>query len=145
MISFERIIAATTFVLASNAIGDCNATRVEDLSSLLNNSTVCATGTGPNAGDRWQEWHQTDASNTLTEYARGPDDPVDETRDVGTWSINNNNSPDATVTHDYGGGQEYTWSVHHNGGSSYSFCTGPGGTEVATADITPGNGQIACP
>jgi hypothetical protein len=131
---------AASVVFTSHAAAQCGANSVvQDIETLLNDKTVCATGVNASAGDRWQEWHQTDG--TLTEYARGPSDPVDPTHDVGTWAEVGNGA-NSKVQHNYTGGQSYEWSVHDIGGGSYSFCTEKNGTQVATATLL--TGQQAC-
>jgi hypothetical protein len=108
-----------------------------DIESLLTNDTICGTGLGDNAGDQWQEWHQSDG--TLTEYAKGPDDPVDPTHDVGNWSVSGQGA-NSIVTYDYGNGGSYSFEVWNNNDGSYSFCSG--GNEVATATLI--SGQDSC-
>lgn len=139
---------AASVVFTSHAAAQCQSnTVVQNLATLLEKNTVCATGVNASAGDRWQEWHQplSGGIGTLTEYARGPGDPVDPTHDVGTWDIigNGNNTE---VRHNYTGGQSYDWSVHDQGSGNYSFCTQKGGVEVATATIEgPSTSPIPCP
>lgn len=116
---------------------DGQVTGSTSLESLLGNQTVCGTGVGTNAGKSWQEWHQ--AGGTLTEYAKGPSDPVDPTHDVGDWSVAGDGT-DTVVTYDYDGGGSYSLKVFDNGDASYSFCDG--GTE--TVRVTLKAGQGAC-
>ena len=78
-------------------------------------------------------------SGPLIEWAKGPNDPVDPTHQVGTWLANGRAG---TVTYSYNGGGSYTWLVYGDGGGVYSFCTGANGTAVATATIK--NGQVGC-
>ena len=98
---------------------------------------VCATGRGAQAGDHWQEWHSGSGNgpSPLWEYARGPSDPIDETRIVGTWEATQGSN--STVTYYYTGdsGSPYVRVIYDNGSGNYSFCTAAGGTEVAVAYI----------
>ncbi len=131
--------------VAGQVAAQCTANRVSGaaLIGLLQDKTVCGTATGAggsNAGDRWQEFHDGAAgSGPLIEWAKGPNDPVDPTHQVGTWLANGRAG---TVTYSYSGGGSYTWLVYGDGGGVYSFCTGANGTAVATATIK--NGQVGC-
>ena len=104
------------------------------LTTLISSNTVCATrGT-----DKWQEQHRSGAQ--LWDYKKGSSDPVDPSKQVGTWSIASNN-----VTYSYTGGPSYTYTVHDEGsGASYSFCTGNGGS-VVVSGATFKSGNSSCP
>lgn len=98
------------------------------LATLISGQTVCAT----RGSDRWQEQHQGGPlSGSLSDYKKGPTDPIDPTETVGTWSVNTTAN---TVTYTYTGGSSYTYSVYNDGGT-YSFCTAPGGAVVVTGAI----------
>jgi len=131
-----QVAAACT---VGTRVQDLNGTSGGSGNGLLGDKTVCGTGINASAGDKWQEWHQT--GGTLTEYALGSN-PVDPTHNVGSWSVASNNTATATVTHNYGSGGSFTWSVHDNGSGSYSFCTGTSGTELVTATLL--SGQQSC-
>jgi hypothetical protein len=103
------------------------------LVTLISGNTVCASV----GNDQWQEQHR--AGGQLWDYKKGPNDPVDRTKQVGTWGINTNN-----VTYSYTGGASYTYSVHGPSGGPYSFCTGIGGTEVVS-NATFKTGNSSCP
>ena len=136
------LVGCVLFAVAGQVSAQCVTGRVTgNLTNFLENNTVCATATGAGGtklGDKWQEWHQTDG--TLTEYARGPTDRVDPTRDVGTWSADN--GANADVTYNYTGNGSYTWVLYDDLGGNYSFCTGVNGTVVATATFL--TGQVPC-
>ncbi len=122
--------------LSAQAGADCLPnTRVTGaaLTNLVSGNTVCATS----GTKTWQEQHR--AGGQLWDYKKGPNDPVDPSKQVGTWSIAGNN-----VTYSYTGGPSYTYSIHGPSGGPYSFCTGPNGTEVISgAYFKPGN--ASCP
>jgi hypothetical protein len=132
------------FAVAGQVAAQCLQNRVTgNLTNFLENKTVCATATGDGGtklGDKWQEWHQSNRTRTLTEYGRGPGHPVDPTRDVGTWSAEN--GANADVTYNYTGNGSYTWVLYDDGDDDYSFCTGESGTVIATATFKVG--QASC-
>lgn len=110
--------------ISAEAIAACNAnTRVTGnaLTTLVTGNTVCAAA----GGDRWQEQHR--SGGALWDYKKGPSDPVDPSKQVGTWSIASN-----FITYSYTGGPSYTYSIHGPTGGPYSFCTGPNGSEVVS-------------
>jgi len=111
------------------------------LSTLMTGSLVCgrpAAGYPGPASDRWQEEHI--AGGNLFDYKKGPGDAVDPRTQVGSWTVNAND----TVTHTYTpGGASFTWTVHQVSGTTYSFCTGVGGSEVVEAFVAP-NGGSGC-
>ena len=114
--------------------GNTRISSVTTLSNLLQNKTVCfpATTVDPMT---WQEKHvRVGAATTgaLIDFKRGPGHPVDPSETVGTWTVaGNNGGQQAAVTHDYGGGATYTYTVHDNGDGTHSFCNG--GQEFITA------------
>jgi len=139
----KPVIVASFVVLgacATQAMAVCEAnTRVTGaaFSTLIQTGTlVCgrpaAAYTG-DASDRWQEEHR--AGGQLWDYKLGPGPSIDPSKQVGTWSVAAN-----TVTHAYTGGPSFTWTVHALGGTTYSFCTGQGGSEVVRAFVTTGSG-----
>jgi hypothetical protein len=110
------------------------------LTNLIAGQTVCASRS---TTERWQEQHRgSGTSGALWDYKKGASDPVDPTKQVGTWSIN----LDDTVTYYYTGGPSYTYTVHSSttGGNNppYSFCTN--GAEVVSG-ATFKLGESSCP
>ena len=137
----HRLIVTTAVLLAcisGQAAAICTApSRVSgaNLTKLIEGNTVCAT----RGSERWQEQHR--AGGQLWDYKRGPTDPIDPTKQVGTWSISM--AMGGTVTYSYTGGPNFTYSVHdEGGGASYSFCSG--GTEIVTG-ATFLSGSTSCP
>lgn len=101
------------------------------LTTLLGGKTICAS----RGADRWQEYHQ--AGGALIDYKKGPTDPVDPTKQVGTWTVTGNGSG-TQLRYDYGRGQNYTYKVHTIvQDASYSLCSG---TEDLVVTIRPGQG-----
>lgn len=100
---------------------------------LVGGNTVCAA----RGDERWQEYHAGTSGGALIDYKRGPNDPVDPTAQVGTWSASG-----GTLTHDYGGGARYTWSVCREApGGPYRFCDGSTSVVSGATIVT---GQQAC-
>ena len=113
--------------------GNTRVTSVTTLSNLLGNKTVCfpATTVDPMT---WQEKHVRDGAETtgaLIDFKRGPGHPIDPSETVGTWTVTGINGQNARVTHDYGGGNTYTYTVHVNSDGTHSFCGA--GQEFITA------------
>ena len=89
---------------------------VAAMTTLLEGNTVCV---GAQPTMEAQEFHQ--AGGALIDYKRGPGNPVDPSKQVGTWTVNPGR-PNAFVTHNYGGGAVYTYSVWANSEGTHSFC-----------------------
>ena len=143
---FTPIILCVLFSFVGQVTAQCNTGRItQGLANTLAGNTVCGTGAGPqNTGDHWQEFHDGQGNNSpLIEWARGTD-PIDPTRQVGTWAAPNGNSTTSTVTYNYTGGDTYIFAVYNNGNGTYSFCDGVGasggGTEQAIARLQSGQG-----
>jgi hypothetical protein len=132
-----KCLMVTSMVLLAGISGEvmaaCSDPQVtgSGLTTLIAGNTVCAM----RGGEQWQEQHRTDT--TLWDYKKGPSDPVDPTKQVGSWSIASN-----TVTYAYTGGPSFTYSVHGPTGGPYSFCTGS--TEVVGGAIFK-TGSSSCP
>lgn len=122
--------------IAGEAMAACTTPAIQvtgtALSSLVSGNTVCAT----QGADKWQEQHR--SGGELWDYKKGPSDPVDPTKKVGTWTIGAD-----TVTYAYTGGPSYTYSVFDDGGT-YSFCTAPNGSAVVSG-ATFKTGSTNCP
>lgn len=149
----KRIILLSVLFLGA-ALGDamavCRGTRVTDIQAALENKFVCAARAPGGNLDTWSEEHGTlVGGGLLTEYAKGPGDPVDPRKQVGTWTVVGNNTASAVVKYSYTGdaGSPYSWSLFFLGGSVYHFCSIDGSTPIATAHITalPVNAGNPCP
>jgi hypothetical protein len=107
-------------------------TQVVAVAALLSGKTVCASVPG---GDSWQEYH--DPSHALWDYKKGPGDPVDPSKQVGTWNV----ALEPTVTYSYTGGNSYSFTVCQAAAiGPYSFC---GPTNIFNATLKAG--QTSCP
>ena len=80
------------------------------LSNLIVGQTACATL----GGSSWQSYHQSGGS--LIDYKKGPGDPVDPSKVMGTWSINNDK-----VQYNYGTGGLFEYEVCGTS-SSATYC-----------------------
>ena len=97
-------LAVTALMASSQAAAQAascpsGTSRVFNIASLLPGNTVCAV----RGSDRWQEYHV--PGGDLIDYKMGPNDKVDPTEKVGTWSIR-----EASITHTYSS-FSYTWIV----------------------------------
>lgn len=134
----KRPILTALVLLAgtpSLAMADCSAsTRVTGtaLTNLISGNTVCAS----RGAEKWQEQHRT--GGDLWDFKKGPGDPLDPSKQVGTWSIARN-----FVTYCYTGGLCYSYSVHGSGAGPYSFCYANGTEVVSGATFIPG--YSGCP
>lgn len=99
---------------------------------------------GSSGGDSWNETLAGGPSGTVTDYKKGPTDPVDPSVQVGTYAINSGSSPN-TITYDYGGGTVYTYRIDDPSGStypnpgSYSFVGLGGGAPTLTITVSAGH------
>lgn len=132
----KTLLVSTLLMMGvGNAMAACEAnTRVSggNLASTLSDNVF----SGSKGAEQWQEVHC--ANGQLWELAKGPNDTVDPTHQVGTWSTAA--ADGGKVTHSYSGGSSYDWTLHTTAGG-YAFCTGVGGTEVASGTLT----TAACP
>ena len=127
----KTFVLASTMALAlvsGEAMAVCSGgTRLDagQITALLTNNTVCVpAATVPDM--TWQELHS--SGGNLIDYKRGAGHPVDPTETVGTWSVSGTGVGNSFVTHNYGSGGSYTYSVFGTGvvGTSHSFCgSGP--------------------
>ena len=125
--------------LSAPAMAACAApsTRVNTLASLttlLQGNTACVPPvTVPEM--TWQELHV--AGGNLIDYKRGPGDPVDPSKSVGSWAvIGADGRTFVTYTYPPSGGT-YTYSVWDNGNGTHSFCSA---NPEIIARIKPGGG-----
>lgn len=139
-IVFFIVLLSLVFVLDAIAgCGDTGDDRIGDaageLSGLLSGKRVSGSGGG---GDAWNEVHLGIGNGRIYECAQGPEDPVDPSKEVGSWNIINGGQGgvDDMVCYTYDGSTvEYCFRVYENSGS-YSFCDGT--AEKATAQILSG-------
>jgi len=131
----KRIIVFGIFLIstAGEVAADCSSRPVSPLQRFLINRTACAT---KDNGDKWQEFHQ--AGGALIDYKRGPNDPVDPTKQVGTWLV----GPSSRVCYDYGSGGKYCYTVHSIGNAKYEFC--PEGQTTPDVVVNFVGGNVGC-
>ena len=105
--------------LAACAAPSVRVATAAAMTTLLQGNTVCVpVNTQPTM--EAQELHQ--AGGALIDYKRGPAHPVDPSKQVGTWTVTGGRG--AFVTHNYGGGAQYTYSVWaNNDNTTHSFCS----------------------
>jgi hypothetical protein len=107
-----------------------------NFTGFITGATICAA----RGNHRWQEFHA--SGGALIDFKRGPNDRVDPTRQVGTWTVNDT---DSTVTHTYGR-QSFTWALCRDNGSSnpvtYTMVSPTAGTITGVRVLA---GQVPCP
>ncbi|WP_305908357.1 hypothetical protein Q9L42_011030 [Methylomarinum sp. Ch1-1] len=117
-----------SFLITNYAAANCSSPSVtgQSLIDALTGNTVCTS-------DSQEEHH---SGGQLWDYKTGDtSDPVDPRKQIGSWGI----AADQ-VTYNYDDGTNtsgpFTFSLHYNGGNSYSFCQGA--SEIVTATIISG-------
>jgi hypothetical protein len=128
-------VAAPGVVLAG--CGDTLVTEAE-LALLLPKRYACAADARPEWGWKYQELHL--ESGILRDFKRGSGDPVDPSKDVGTWRIVGD-----AVHYSYqdasGSSGPFMHTVHGDATQGYSICSG--GSEVARLQDDLGGGCTA--
>lgn len=74
------------------------------------------------------------------DFKKGPSDPVDPTKQVGTWSVSGTDSNTVviyTYTDASGSSGPYSFTVHSSG-VNLSFCNGNAEVVAATLKLGPG-------
>lgn len=138
------ILAASISIVLAGVAGEaaaaCTAPSVRvstltTLTTLLSGNTVCVPATTVPTMT-WQEEHR--AGNQLWDYKRGPGHATDPSEQVGTWTITATASGGrAQVSHNYGAGGTYPYTVWDNRNGTHSFCSA--GPEIV-ARIKSGGG-----
>lgn len=128
--------AVALTLMAGGAAAACPGTPITGvaITSLLTGNTVCV-GTAGN----WEAQELHVSGGNLVDFKRGPGHPVDPSETVGSWSVN---AAANTVSHNYGAGGTYTYTISPNGGAGYSFCSTAGAPEIL-ATVKAGGG--GCP
>lgn len=129
------------------AAGPCPTTTPPALNgqairALVSNKYGCAA----RGNERWNELHQGSGlgPHNVQDYKRGPNDPVDPTKVVGTYTITDNgpNSP-GTILYNYGPTAQYRYVVKEApsgipGQSQFwDFCNVANSAETFRVGITP--------
>ncbi|SJM89416.1 hypothetical protein [Crenothrix polyspora] len=107
------------------------------LSSLLSGRTVCAMANG----EQWQEYHSPSAD--LIDYKKGPNDPVDPSELVGTWTTVGSTAANSKAIYDYDA-STFSYKVWQNGtppNATYDFCNAT--TIITNAQLVTGSN--GCP
>lgn len=121
----KKLLVVIPFLVGGigNAVAACGSGYLNGsaVSSLLSGNTVCSPAGCSGASCQWQEQHGGTGGGTLTDYKKGPSDPIDPTKPVGTWSVATTGNTNGKVTYSYTGGGNYPYDVKNNG-TNYSFC-----------------------
>ena len=150
----KQLIFTGALLLASamtgEAMAQCTTGRVNSVSALttlLSGNTICVS----NGAGGWDSQEEHIAGGVLMDYKKGPSDRVDPTKVLGTWHVSGPALPPANtiVTYNYTAwtpNQSYAYLVYLNSGtlnqagSTYAFCTSPGGTPVVIGTLKAGTG-----
>ena len=88
-----------------------------DIAALLVGATACYPASAPFTN---QEYLSGAMSGTITDYKKGPADPIDPSANIGTYGIAGGVS--GQITYSYTGGPSYTYSVFGPTSGIYDFC-----------------------
>ncbi len=120
---FYRLIMIGIFYLAlghSSAYAVCAGIKQQNLSALLSNNSVSFDAISPTgwmigASPDWHEIHEGVSSGNLWEVGGGIGHAVHPTTKVGTWSIQNDGTPNANVSYTYDSAGTFTFEVYFDG------------------------------
>lgn len=135
------VVSAMLLLIGTEAANAaCTGPQVTDaaLSTLLSGKTACAS----RGADQWQEEHH--AGGVLKDFKKGPSDPIDPTKTVGSWAVAGNGNNTA-VQYSYTGDGSYSYTVHtiDTVAGTYSFCGTAGTTDNIDLTLKPGTG-VGC-
>jgi hypothetical protein len=102
------------------------------IGTLLVGSTACYPAGPPYENQEFL------AGGNITDYKKGPSDPIDPSKVIGTYSLGG--GPTGNITYSYTGGPSYLYSVWGPttpGGTNYDLCVG---TIPITVRIAAGSG-----
>lgn len=122
-----------------------NATQI---GQTLANQRVCATLVTGSVTERWAELHQSagagaSAGGNVVDYKKGPTDPVDPSKIMGTWSIVGPQSGGPLVRYNYGAGGTYDYTVCQQNGNLH-FCGAAHGGRNITGATLAANAAAGC-
>jgi len=123
IIIFNILVSGLTlFNIASAAC--TQETLVNNPALVLEGNTMCSNNS--------QEEHHTNGD--LWDYKLGDNHPGDHRKKIGAWDVVNVNAiTSIKYTYDNAGG-EFTFTLHWNGGASYTYC----GPETVEATLKTG-------
>ena len=116
------VLGATQFLAAGAAQAQTALTGAQ-IQALLTTNYAC----GSSGTEKWDEKLIGGTAGNVTDYKKGPSDPIDPTAVVGSYTID---TVINTITYSYTGGGIYTYTVTTAGGTAgspgnYTFA-GPG-------------------
>jgi hypothetical protein len=112
-----------------------------DIAALLGGNTAC----NPVGGPPWenQEAHSgspTALAGNVIDYKKGPGDPIDPSKQIGSYSISG--SSNGTIQYTYDGGGSFTYQIWGatpvTTGTTYDFCNGGTPLPIAVQAGTSG-------
>jgi hypothetical protein len=127
-------------LMAEGAVAACPAsgrTPVANLSTFLLGKTACVGSPG-----NWtnQEEHRT--GGVLADYKKGPGDPIDPTKTIGTWAVSTSGD---VVTYNYGASGPYSFNLYSNVDGTYDFCNAGPGSANDVSNVMLQNSFGGCP
>ncbi|MGY6276607.1 hypothetical protein [Methylomonas sp. MgM2] len=103
------------------------------ISRLLSGKTVCVRGDSD-----WENQEIHDTDGTLSDFKKGPNDPVDPTKVIGSWGRRGNN-----VLYRYSGGDTFSYEVYYSASTAPAICLVNSTTTVeGTLVAGPGCGDF---
>ncbi len=120
------IAVLALFGIAGNAVaqaGPCGGfggvKTAADIQTLLAGKYACV-------HNQWNELHSGGASGTLTDFKKGPSDPVNPSEQVGTYTITAGSGASYDrIQYNYGSGGKFEYAIKPKPGTAagtYSFC-----------------------
>jgi hypothetical protein len=129
---------------AANQVTNGYTAQDQNLSGAAAGQTVCVAN---GAGWENQEYHASGpTTGVLIDYKKGPGDPIDPTKTIGTWMISGTGTSTA-VTYSYAGGSTWQYAVcsaksKPGPGDTIGFCASSNGNSTISATLLAG--QVAC-
>ena len=127
--------AFVSSLCAHQAAATCSAPLTQaQISTALEGNYA----SGSNGSESWNEGH---CAGNLYDYKKGPTDPVDPQKQVGTYSYVTVGRSGAAVRYSYTGGPIFTYFVQSISGGSYLFCATGGGADLTITVVK----KAGCP
>lgn len=126
------VLGAAQFLAAGAARAQTALTGTQ-IQALLTTNYAC----GSSGTEKWDEKLIGGTAGNVTDYKKGPSDPIDPTAVVGTYTIDTGSN---TITYSYTGGGVYTYTVTTAGGTAgspgnYTFANS--GTYLISVQAVP--------
>jgi hypothetical protein len=127
---------ASAVCVASGSYVQLAAVNIKNLLAPASGSSIACVGTSGNYTN--QEVLQNSLTGNITDYKKGPSDPIDPSKVIGTYTITS--GPPGQIAYSYAGGPIEVYEVYGTvpvTSGSYDFCTG--GSLTATVNVFIGS------